>query len=492
MEINGFNLTRTATANTKASLKSSNSSDFNKVFDNTNQIRQANKEKQVSRYNQSGEDRPKSLEKPESNNYDETKTKPISNEEKSALKEAGMSDKEIESIKTEGDLKEAIVKKLLGGESNDKEDLNSLLAMLLTMANGNFNTEDYSNLKEFAKQNSDTLIKVISNGVSQSNINSDFAKSLKSTQNSDILKLFSESKVSDKLSATEVVAALSTNGNDILKNIQAELSKILKDNLNTSKTSDTSDKLNASLIGLLKSKLNDSSTNKVDESKSQEGSKLHSENTQAETLVSAVAKNDGKSSETKLSMESGNSKTDEDFLKNLLSDNNNGKISKVTNFMAQFNNAKIENANVANVDNLVINKNNLGADIIKTVKFMELNNMKDLTVKINPKELGEVVIKLTMESGAMKATITASNKEAYNLLNSNLIDMTNKLQNSDMKIESLALNVYNEDTTFFKDGSNSQRSNEENKGRKGNSVGAIAEEEIDNLSAVDNNLNILA
>lgn len=89
---------------------------------------------------------------------------------------------------------------------------------------------------------------------------------------------------------------------------------------------------------------------------------------------------------------------------------------------------------------------------------MEVNDIKNLTVKINPKELGEMVIKITMENGKMKANITANNKEAFNLLNANLQDITDKLQKGTVKIENFSLNLY-EDTTFF--------SNDKDKSREG-------------------------
>nr|WP_279285105.1 flagellar hook-length control protein FliK [Clostridium sporogenes] len=124
---------------------------------------------------------------------------------------------------------------------------------------------------------------------------------------------------------------------------------------------------------------------------------------------------------------------------------------------------------------------------------MELNNVKDLTVKIMPKELGEVLIKITMEGGIMKANIGATTKEAYNLLNSNMQLIEDKLQNSGIKVQELSLNIYNEDTTFFKRGNekreNSHTSKSENKAEL-SSKDEIPEEE--NISSVESNVNMLA
>ena len=183
-----------------------------------------------------------------------------------------------------------------------------------------------------------------------------------------------------------------------------------------------------------------------------------------------------KASDDSSNLNSKSSKGDEDFLKNLLSDGND-KVSRVTNFMSQFNNMKVDNNSVGDLEKVVINKDTVNTDMIKALKYMQTNDMKDLIVKINPRQLGEVVIKITMESGVMKASINASNKEAYNLINSNLSDITNKLQNNDIKIQNLSLNIYNEDTTFFKDGSDRERSSSEQKGKNTNAIDAIGEDE---------------
>ena len=114
-------------------------------------------------------------------------------------------------------------------------------------------------------------------------------------------------------------------------------------------------------------------------------------------------------------------------------------------------------------NNLVINKNNVEVDIIKTIKFMETSNIKDLIVKMNPKELGEITIKITMESGIMKANISAQNKDTYNLLNHNIQDINEGLKNMNIKIQSLDINIY-EDSTFF----NKNSSEKNNNGRQNN------------------------
>ncbi|ADL51463.1 flagellar hook-length control protein FliK [Clostridium cellulovorans] len=107
-------------------------------------------------------------------------------------------------------------------------------------------------------------------------------------------------------------------------------------------------------------------------------------------------------------------------------------------------NVKLENAQFSAEP--VINKANVATDILKTIDYMNANSIKELTVKIKPKELGEIVIKLVMEGSAMKAEITAQNKETYNLINSRLSEINNNLQQ--YKVSEVNINVFSEPNGF--------------------------------------------
>jgi flagellar hook-length control protein FliK len=63
-----------------------------------------------------------------------------------------------------------------------------------------------------------------------------------------------------------------------------------------------------------------------------------------------------------------------------------------------------------------------------------------------------------MESGVIKASISAQNKDTYNLLNQNFQDISDKLKSMDIKIQSLDINIY-EDSTFFSKDSNQKNNN---------------------------------
>lgn len=185
---------------------------------------------------------------------------------------------------------------------------------------------------------------------------------------------------------------------------------------------------------------------------------------------------------------------EEEFLKGLTSNNKSkleSKLDKVTNFMNDFNkiNSEISTNKVEVEAPININKNNLVNDFIKSVKYMEQNNVKEMTVKVKPQELGEVVIRLTVENGLMKANITANNKEAYNLLNSKLQDLNNSLGNGEIKIQNFTIDIYNGDTTFFsRENSREQRNNSNGNSRAKNSEVLQVENSLNSNDEMQNHL----
>lgn len=113
----------------------------------------------------------------------------------------------------------------------------------------------------------------------------------------------------------------------------------------------------------------------------------------------------------------------------------------------------------------VIDARNLRADLIKSVKFMATNSMKELTVKVYPKELGAITISLTQSEGTMKATLKPTSRETYSLLMQNSDEMKKLLGDQNIKVSSIDISLYNDDTTFYKE---SEFSNEFSNGQSGN------------------------
>ena len=81
---------------------------------------------------------------------------------------------------------------------------------------------------------------------------------------------------------------------------------------------------------------------------------------------------------------------------------------------------------------------------------MSNNGLKELTVKVNPGNLGEITIKLVQEDGVMKANLKANSKETTDLLSQNLADIKKQLGEQNIKIADVNIELYQDDTTFFK------------------------------------------
>lgn len=194
------------------------------------------------------------------------------------------------------------------------------------------------------------------------------------------------------------------------------------------------------------------------------------------------------------SSSAGFNNTDEVRLKELTGDKNT-KVDKVTSFMNMLRAENINSENNISQGDVTINRTSFTNDIIKAMKYMEVNNVKDLTVKVQPNNLGDILIKVTMENGVLKASVSASNKDTYSLLNSNISEIQNKLNISDIKIQNFTVNIYNEDTTFFKkesDGGNSKNPNQNSKQNNSEVDEILTTSLKQNTSQIESKLNIFA
>ena len=186
---------------------------------------------------------------------------------------------------------------------------------------------------------------------------------------------------------------------------------------------------------------------------------------------------------------------EEAFLKGILEDKDKGegKINLFMNYLKVSTSAESPNENQSEV---VVSKVNFVNDIIKTVKFMETSSLKELKVSINPKEIGELLITVTMESGKMKANIEANSKDSYNLLMSNLEDIKKTMASNEVSLQDINVSINQGDTTFFKDSSQRQENQNDssNTGLRARKLSLdddviIAE---DSESLIDSQINMLA
>lgn len=390
------------------------------------------------------------------NNIEKTNSKEdvITNKETIIKEERCYGNKELEEIK----------------ENNTEEIDNKIIYLLQGMINGEI-TLNPMELEDLSKELSSEVIEAIKeslgdviSGFMDVNKLNELNENLKN----DILQILQSENIQGK-SLEEIISKISE---DSLKDIK---------DLGLSE-GNKGQNLQAQIINVLKEKLLNTNPEKNLHEIKENLNQVYNES--ANLKINLNSNQNSNSSANEYLKDN----SDEDkLLKELASGNkkdDNPKFDKVMNFMNSFNKIENSTSSVENIQKIIVNKNNFVNDMIKSVKFMEINNMKEMTVKIMPKELGEVVIKLTMENGLMKANITAQNKEAYSLLNSNLQELNDKF-GGEIKIQNFTIDIYNGDTTFFSNEKNRQQ-NGQSTGKGKNSTISINDDDVQNIEHIKN------
>ena len=98
----------------------------------------------------------------------------------------------------------------------------------------------------------------------------------------------------------------------------------------------------------------------------------------------------------------------------------------------------------------------------------------------------------------MKANLKATSKETVELLAQNLVDIKKQLADQNLKISEVNIELYQDDTTFFKqkdfEGEMQGRQNGQTNVSESNRVDSVAEEELveEKMATDDSNINFLA
>ena len=198
----------------------------------------------------------------------------------------------------------------------------------------------------------------------------------------------------------------------------------------------------------------------------------------------------------------GEQKGEEDILAKLMTmdeDTNKVKdyIVEDTPIFTEVLNSKNDVASniISEVKPVAVSRETVATDVVSNVNYMVKNQVEQLTVKIYPKELGEITIKIISEDGIMKADIKSTSKETYTLLNSNMEEIKKHLSNESLIIKEVNIGLY-EDTTYysgqgFSNEFNDER-NKENYSVEDNDSINIHKEENEEISEEISNVNLLA
>ncbi|NLK24352.1 MAG: flagellar hook-length control protein FliK, partial [Clostridiales bacterium] len=389
------------------------------------------------------------------------------------------------------------------------------LSFFQSIDNNNNSMEDVlSTLENVLKNSDDTLVQDDKKGI-LAVLESLENKIVNNKENNNIDKAFSEneSKASNYILGEKIdsnnfseVKTTESNSNlntDNIKNINAH------ESINSSNAETLQSEVkenNKELITQIKNLLNENEqVSNLSEASNNDNKEIF--NNKMQNIISKNVENKEENIDVKnyTSSDSNNSSNnfeeskDEKILKSILNDKDlsSTTINRNVTFAGTFN-------NVNALDGLkeaakLVKAEHLAEDIIQSVKYMETNNIKELTVKINPRNLGELSIKVIQEDGVLKAQIKATTKEGYDLLSRNASIINKELSNQNLKIQNVNISL-NNDTTFFKGSSfegnanNFSQNEASNKNAKNNVNGALDEDEVleDNEAEIINNINMLA
>ena len=298
------------------------------------------------------------------------------------------------------------------------------------------------------------------------NFNLDFKTIFNKKKDEDLIGLDKvinlDNNLSDDLKSDKMSKKTGEKIDNILKNVSLEDSKNKKLNLESISSKVTSDQKN----------MIDELDNQVKSLKSYEELNV-STNSNKSNVLDLKPKEEDK---------------DLNVLENIL-DKNANVFSQVSNktFIQE------SNAN-KNVPTVTIRANQMADDFIKMVKYLKNNDIEEIKVNINPKELGDMTIKLMKDSEATKVFINVSKEDTFHMLSKNIGDINKHLFDLGIKSKDVVVTMKSNGENFFSDNLNQQfNKREESRKQKRNNtkqVSSIEEfEEVDNLQQ---NVNILA
>lgn len=185
-----------------------------------------------------------------------------------------------------------------------------------------------------------------------------------------------------------------------------------------------------------------------------------------------------------------------DILEKLAGANGNksGNFSQVINKSMDINKTKNDNVNLKHIESNVMD------DSIKAIRHMKTNDIQELTIKLRPKELGDMNIQLLKDSESMKAVVTVFNKDVFDSINKNITDLKQHLELTNVNIKDVSVQMHsdnrNTSDTFDKAFEQQNRqNNQENMNKQGTNNkhnNVIIEDEIKENIIDDDRVDLLA
>lgn len=192
--------------------------------------------------------------------------------------------------------------------------------------------------------------------------------------------------------------------------------------------------------------------------------------------------------------ESDNSDKDLNTLEDILGEKNNNQII----FSPGVNTTSGTNESTEVMNNppvKEIRQEFIGDDVVKTVRYLKANGLEEINIKISPRELGEMTIKLIKHAEETKVAITISKDDVFDLVNKNVGDIVKHLNDLNIKVKEVSVDIKNDNQKFFSDNLNQEfdRKNDQNQKRRNKNLNNRIEDIEDSIESKldEDNLNIL-
>ena len=170
--------------------------------------------------------------------------------------------------------------------------------------------------------------------------------------------------------------------------------------------------------------------------------------------------------------------------------NTDNELNIVNNILITKNN-NVTEVKEEIVHQQVIRSEYISEDFVQTIKYLKVNNKEEINVKMNPKDLGELNIKILKSNNEEKIVITLDNEETFNLVKENVYEIKNHLNSLDINIKTVVVEMKVGNQNDFSQNLNQQFNKNNKEEKKTRHTGSEQNNKEDSLEDDNININLL-
>ena len=134
----------------------------------------------------------------------------------------------------------------------------------------------------------------------------------------------------------------------------------------------------------------------------------------------------------------------------------------------------------------------ISEDFVQVIKYLKENNIEEVSVKMNPKDLGELNIKLIKSNGEERIIVTLGETDTFNLLKDKINDIKAHLNTLDINVKEISVEIKSNNENNFSQNLNQQFNRNNNKQKNSGKYVFDKNNEITEIKEIieDDNTNI--